>query len=404
MKNYIYKAKSGPDQIIEGSISANSSQEIVDLLAKKGYVAISIEEEQEKDAVVRKSWKKLLGVNLKNLVIFSRQLSNLLKSGIPILKALRILAEQTNDKYFSTILLDIGEKVKKGHPFSVSLKSYPKVFSSFFIAMIKAGEDSGGVDQALLRISDYYYKQLELQSKIKSALAYPILILLVGIGSIIFIFTNVMPKIIPLFTNLNVELPLPTRILIMISDFLRSNLPWIALFMLLFLLIFKRAMSNDVFKSYISNLKLKIPIFGQLIFKSEFARFARALEMSLHSGIPIIKAIDISLPIVNEFVIKDNLTKSLQELEGGGTLSSALKKSKLFPPFIYNIISVGEESGKLYEALSNIAESFKTDCEDAVKTLTTLLEPAMVLIIGLVVGFIVSAVLLPIFQLNFMRL
>ncbi|MFC1704487.1 type II secretion system F family protein [Candidatus Omnitrophota bacterium] len=405
MKTFIYRAKNGPENILEGKIVANSAQEVVDILKRKGYMATQVYEQTSSvDSAARFSLRMFFGVRLKEIAIFSRQLANLLKSGVPILKALHILSEQTQDAYFRNIIIDIAEKVKKGESLSMSLRSYPKIFTPFYIAMVKAGEDSGGVDRSLMRIADYYVKQLELQSKIKSALAYPMLILLVGIGSIIFIFTNVMPRIIPLFSSLNVELPMPTRILIAISEFLQGNWYYLILFVLIFLLIFKKAMSNKVFQYYISTIKLRLPIFGQLVFKSEVARFARALEMALHSGIPIIRALDISLPIINEYVIKESLSQSLKDLESGVTLSSTLKNAKIFPPFVFNLVSVGEESGKLYEALSDIADSFKTDCEDAIKTLTTLLEPSMVLIIGLIVGFIVTAVLLPIFQLNFMRL
>ncbi|MFC1593845.1 type II secretion system F family protein [Candidatus Omnitrophota bacterium] len=405
MKSFIYKAKSGPDKIIEGKIAAASTHEVVEMLTRKGYVATFVKEEVDaKKSTSRFSLRWMFGARLKEIMVFSRQLAHLLRAGVPILRALHILSEQTNNTYFAAIIDDIAEKVKKGQTFSLSLKAYPKHFSSFYIAMIKAGEDSGGMDKALQRISEYYSKQLELQSKVKSALSYPLFIVVVGFVSILFIFTNVMPRIIPLFTGLNVALPLPTQILISMSNFLRQYWFAVVLCMALFILIFKRAMNNKAFQRSISVFKLKLPLFGPLIFKSEFSRFARALEMALHSGIPIIRAIDISIPILSEYIIKESLTASLQELESGGSFSRALKNAQLFPPFILNLVSVGEESGRLYEALSDIADSYKADCEEAVRVLTTLLEPAMVLVIGLIVGFIVSAVLLPIFQLNFMRL
>ena len=159
-----------------------------------------------------------------------------------------------------------------------------------------------------------------------------------------------------------------------------------------------------MFKYYLANIKHNLPLFGDLIFKSEFSKFARALETTLKSGIPIINAIDLTLPIVDDVIIRDNLKSCLKELEQGGSLGKALKRANIFPAFVYNLVAIGEESGKLSDALGDIADSFEKDCEEYLKVLTTLLEPAMVLVIGLLVGFIVSAVLLPIFQLNFMSL
>ncbi|MFC1755134.1 type II secretion system F family protein, partial [Thermoproteota archaeon] len=242
MKNFIYRAKEGPEKTVEGKMLANDTQEVVDRLARDGLVATYVKD--EKDGLRDSSRYSLrgifgFGIRLKDIIVFSRQLSKLLASGIPVLRSLTILSEQTQNGYFRSVIDDISEKVKNGQTMSASIKDYPKIFSPFYIAMVKAGEDSGGVDRALNRISECYKRQYELIYKVKAALAYPILILLVGIATLIFIFTNVIPRIIPILLSLRVSLPLPTKILIAMSSFAKNNWSWFLVWTLILILIFK---------------------------------------------------------------------------------------------------------------------------------------------------------------------
>lgn len=405
MKTFVYKAKEGPDKVVEGKIVAESTQEVVEKLSQQGFVATFVKEEtQESEPAEFFKLRGLFGVRLRELIFFSRHLASLIKSGVPILRALNILWEQTNNPYLRNIIKDIANDVKNGQTLSFSLAKYPKVFSPFYVAMVRAGENSGTADKSLIRISSYYLKHFEFISKVKSALAYPMLILFVGFITVVFIFTNIIPRIVPLLLDLEIELPLPTKILISLSNFVKNYWVWISLGVLIFVLILNRAFKNKTFKYYISMVKLNMPVFGELVFKSQFARFSRTLEESLRSGIPIIRALDISLPIVDEYGLRIGLEPCRKELESGGSLAGSLRNIAIMPPFVVNLVSIGEESGKLADSLADIAESYESDCEEYVKMLTTLLEPMMVLTIGLIVGFIVSAVLWPIFQLNFMSL
>lgn len=405
MKTFVYKAKKGPDELVEGTITAQSKHDAVEQLVRQGLVATFVQDKEELAASTSdKKLRRYFGVRLKTLIVFTRQLAKLLSSGIPILRALAILSEQTQGSYFKGIINEVAERVKNGQTFSSSLKEFPVIFSPFYIAMVKAGEDSGNIDKSLTRLADYYSQQAELFTKIKAALAYPLLILIVGIGTLIFIFTSVIPRIIPILLNLNIKMPLATKILIGMSAFLREGWPWILLFAGILFLIFMRALKKPVFQRYFSHFKRSLPIFGDLFFKSNFSKFSRALETSLRSGIALVTAMKLTLPIVTDVVMREQLSLSLGELERGGSFGGSLKRGKIFPPFVYNLIIMGEESGRLNDALSDIADSFEKDCEEIIKVLTTLLEPLMVLIIGLIVGFIVSAVLMPIFQLNFISL
>ena len=406
MKSFIYKAKKGPDNVVEGTLYANNKQEIVEKLLRSGCVATSVEEViiPDRKAELNFTIRSFVGVKLKDIIVFSRQLADLLRAGIPILRALSILAEQAEDPYFKSIIVRIGENVRMGYSLSSGLEEFPKVFSLFYRAMIAAGERSGSMDKALTRISEYYRGKYELVSKVRTAMAYPLMILIVGILSLVFIFTNVIPKIIPLIINLNAQLPVPNRILIGTSEFLKNNIHWVILWILLFSLIFARAMTNKTFKYYFSRMKLGIPVIGDIIFKSELAQFSNTVAMALASGISMIQGIDISMPILKEYAIIKSVKGCSRGLEAGGSFGDALKASGSFPPFFYNLVKVGEESGDLENALANIVTSYEADCEEGLKIMTNLLEPVMILAVGLIVGFIVIAVLLPIMSLNFIGL
>ncbi|MDD5069608.1 MAG: type II secretion system F family protein [Candidatus Omnitrophica bacterium] len=407
MKKFIYRAKEGPETLVEGKINASDKEDAVNLLSQRGLVATYIEEETSpKQATGRYRWNKLFGIRSKELTTYTRQLANLLKSGIPILRSLMILSQQANNDFFKDVLLEVADKVKQGKQLSEALQDYPQIFSRFYVAMVKTGEDSGAMHISLTRIVSYYKRQDEFVSKVKSALTYPALIIVVGFLTVLFIFTNVIPKIMPIFVDLGVSLPLPTKILLSISAFFKNKiyLTWFILILVIIILILKRSLKITVFRNSLSVLRLKLPVFGRFIFKSEFSRFARALETSLRCGIPVIKAIDLSLPVVKEPVISNHLASTVNDLQLGGSFGKSLNKEGNFDLFVVNMISIGEESGDLAGSLENIAESFEADCEESIKIFTTLLEPILVLIVGLTVAFIVSAVLLPIFELNFLNI
>ncbi|MBF0216773.1 MAG: type II secretion system F family protein [Candidatus Omnitrophica bacterium] len=402
MKRYIYKAKKGPREAIEGALYANSKQEAVDKIVRKGYFATSIREDSSDDgkSAVSSGIRAVFGVKLRELIIFTRQLGNLISSGVPILKALTILADGTSDAYFRTIIENVSENVRNGYKLSLGLRMYPRVFNDFYIAMVGAGEDSGSLHIALKRTADYFQKKYELISKVRVAVAYPALILLAGVGTLIFVFTSVIPKILPILLNLHVELPLITKVLIAFTIVLERTWMWLLGSAVVFGIIFKRALSNKVFQGYFSRIKLTLPLYGEVVLKSEIAQFARAVAMALEAGIPVIKAINISVPIINEYGIIDDVRSSVRKLESGNSLGESLKGTRTFPPFVYNLVKVGEETGALDGALSNIADTYESDCEEIIKVMTNLLEPVLVLIIGLIVAFIVFAVLLPILNLN----
>lgn len=400
MPIYIYRAKKGPKDIIEDKIEAQSEKEAVEKINQMGYMPVRIQVSTAGAAEGIFTYRPQARVKPKEITIFTRQLASLLKSGVPILVALNIFREQTVNQRLNEILVNIYNMIKEGESFSSALSRYPNAFPQLYIAMIKAGEDSGTLAEALLRISEYRSKEEEVFSKLRMALAYPILMAIVGLLTIIFMLTFVIPRLASIFVSLGQELPLPTQILISTSKFLRQWWVWGIIFLLI--LAIRQQLRMKAARLPLSKLKLRIPIFGQFIQKNELARFCRTLELLIRNGIPILRAMNIAIPVLDNEAIKIQLAKSYKELEQGGSFGKSLKGSMLFPAFMSNLISVGEESGRLDEALSEIAGSYERDTDEAMKIFSSLLEPITILVMGLIVGFIVIAMLLPVFQINFM--
>jgi len=400
---YRYRAKKGPSEIVEDILEAFSESDALEKINAAGLVAIKIEEcvaqaqpAQQQPAPAAK--KSRIRIKSSEITVFSRQLSSLLKAGVPILRSLNIIAEQSENRNLKTAIAHIHDAVKNGASFSSTLAEFPRVFAPVYVAMIRSGETSGALPEVLLRITEYRQRQEEVASRFRMAIAYPILMMLVGTGTIIFMLTFVIPRLLNIFTSLGQELPLPTRIIIALSNWLRNWWVWAVLF--LAIILFMRAVRTSAGRRVISRLTLILPVFGTLAVKIELHRFARTLSLLLRSGIPILRGLDIAIPVVSNTVLRDMLTASHKELEQGGSFGKTLKSSKVFPVFMSNLVIVGEESGKLNDALAEVANAYEREADEAIKIMTNLLEPVMILLMGLVVGFIVIAMLLPIFEMN----
>lgn len=402
---YKYRAKKGPEDIITSVINAASKEEAIDKISKMGYLPISVEDvRSETEPGLKRPGPLSRRIKPRQLTIFSRQLSILLKSGVPILKALTILSEQTPNYYFRSILNNIRLQVKDGNTLSAALNQHSKVFSPLYISLVRAGEESGTLEVALLRIAEYRYKQEQIFSSIRTALTYPILMALVGTGTIIFMLTFVLPRLLTIFIRLGQELPWPTKVLISISNFLTQKwmLPIFILAVILIANIYKWLSNSKTGKLLISYIKLHTPIFGGIFLKAELARFSRTLELLLKSGIQLLSAIDKSIPTVNSEIISQELKKGYKAIEQGESFGATLDKCSLFPKFMVNLISVGQESGKIDDALEELALTYENETDEAIKIMTNLLEPIMILVMGIIVGFIIICMLLPVFELNLM--
>jgi type II secretory pathway component PulF len=400
---YKYRAKKGPGELTEGTIEARSEKEAIEKIGQLGHLPLSIEEALT-TARRESSFSNLFfgKIRSQDITIFSRQLASLLKAGVPILKALNIISEQSESLKLKGLLEKINNGIKDGASFSSVLTLHPYVFSSLYVAMIRAGEDSGNLPEVLFRLADYRRKQEELVSRFRMAMAYPILMAMVGTATIIFMLTFVMPRIMRIFVDMGQELPIPTQVLIAISRALSQGWYWIVVVFVIVVVLFRRQSQTTLGRLSLGIFKLHLPIFGNLILKLELSRFSRTLELLLKNGIPILKAIDIAIPVLENEAIKKELKKGYKELEQGNSFGRSLKNVKLFPVFMSNLIIVGEESGRLDDALSEIASAYERDTDEKIRVMSSLLEPVMILVLGLIVGFIVMAMLLPIFEINVM--
>ncbi|HDZ77299.1 MAG TPA: type II secretion system protein GspF, partial [Candidatus Omnitrophica bacterium] len=303
---------------------------------------------------------------------------------------------------FKSIIVDIHNSIKEGLEFSAALNKYPKIFSNLYIAIVRTGEDTGSLDASLLRVADYRAKQEEVLSRFRMALVYPVLMGIVGVATVIFMLVFVMPRLTGIFSSMGQNLPLPTQLLIAISEGLRRWWFWIVIILTAFVLTVARFVKTKSGKAHMSLIQLHFPVFGKFILKAELARFSRTLELLLKSGIDALSAIHVSIPVLDNEVLKGVIDKSCKELEHGGSFGRSLKSSKLIPAFMSNLIIVGEESGRLQESLAEVATSYERDTEEQMRVMFSLLEPLMILVIGLIVGFIVVAMLLPVFEINVM--
>ncbi|MBI2871031.1 MAG: type II secretion system F family protein [Candidatus Omnitrophica bacterium] len=404
MPLFKYIAKKGPDEIVEDTIEAQSKDDAVRKINDWGYLATRIVEvapgkEKAAAAAVSLSTARISG---RDLTILTRQLAALLKSGVPILQSLQILSEQTEGRAQKAMLTDIAVGVREGKPFSAALQKYPRVFVPLYVSMVRAGEDSGNLHQMLFKVSDYREKQEQAVAKIRSALAYPALMFVTGVATIVFMLTFVLPRMTGIFTGMGQDLPLATRIVLKISTFM-SDWWYAVLLGLAILTVLMRQMGRThAQRKALSRLLLNLPLIGDFERWANLSRFSRTLELLIRSGIPVLQAISLSLPVLQNEVIKEELARCHQKLEGGGSLGQSLKQGKVFPPFMTNLVAVGEESGRLDEVLAEIASVYERDVEEALKVMTTLFEPLMILLMGGVVGFIVVAMLLPVFEMNMM--
>jgi len=400
MPLYFYKAKKGPDEVIEGKIEAVDEKEAIEKLNRLGYVATRLEVYTPLTKKTSLSKPTHFKIKHHQITIFSRQLASLLKSGVPILSALAILREQSENPPLKYILTEVYNAIKEGESFSEALKKYPKVFSPLYLALVKTGEDSGDLPNALLRIAEYRQKEEEFLSKFRTALIYPLFMVLVGIGTVIFMLVFVLPKISQIFLNLGQELPLPTRIVLKLSLFFKEKIVWLVFILLLIIFIILRYLKTEKGRKNFDHFKLRVFLLGSFILKTELARFSRTLSLLLKNGLSVIKAIELSIPVLGNEILSNCFSNSLVQLKQGGSFGRSLKESKIIPLFMSNLISVGEESGKLSEAMEEIAFSYEKDTEDTIKVFTTLLEPILILVIGGIIGFMVIAMLLPIFEMN----
>lgn len=397
MSSYVYKAKKENAQTVVGQIMAQSEEEAIELISRQGLLPISVAERRVPGQGLTPETTRVKG---RELYLFSRHLVSLLKGGISLLRALDICAQQTTDPRLKAILQKVTMIVRDGGSFSESLAGYPQVFSPLYVAMVKVGEESGNLKEMVRAITEHQRGQEELALKIRNALIYPVLMLTVGVLTVIFILTFVMPRITALMAASGQALPLPTQILMKLSAGLQSSWWWLILVIFVFSLVIIEWGKTVSGRMALNRLFMSLPGLGEFLKKAQLGRFCRTLELLLKSGVAILRALQLTTPLISHRPLQEEFQRLQQDLAAGSSLAQNLKNSKLIPTFMVNLISVGEESGNLSEALADVADHYELETNESIKTATTLIEPCLILLVGLVIGFLVMAMLLPVFQID----
>ncbi len=405
MHSYVFQAKQGTDSVIDVEVAAETKEEAVQKVEAMGFVPI-----RGTEKIVAQSqpiahgqhilfgWKRAVG---KILTVFTWQFASLLRAGVPVLQALTLLAQQSGDKRWQDVVFSLEREIRSGKMLSDALRNYPQYFDVLYIGLVTAGEKSGTLDQVLQELADHLQKQQALRQQIQAALAYPLLMLTVGMGTVFIILVFFLPQLTDLFADMGEALPLPTRILLACSHFMARNWYWLLAFVTMIVLLFARLKQGTKRKFFMDWIKLRVHFVRNLVSQAEILRFSRTLSLVLANGIPAFEGFELARATVDNEAFRDCLEKAGKRIiNDGATLSDSLAGTGFFSPLALSMIVVGETSGRLEQALMELANSCEREINQSIRIIMSLLVPLLILLIGGVVGFIVFSVLLPVFNIG----
>jgi general secretion pathway protein F len=380
-----------------GDIDADSEAAARRKLHGDGIYPTEIREKRDARAMLSGNARQ---TRQDTLPLATRQIATLVGAGVPVVSAMQSLASQVEDPAMRTVLSEITEAVRGGLPFARAIEAHPSVFPEIYVSMVRAGEESGHLPLALERLADHLERQARTRSRVRSALAYPILMALVGVLVVAFLLTFVVPKIVGIFSHLGAALPLPTRILLAVTGFMTHG--WWAILAAIFLstIAFRRYVATPAGRYFRDDLLIRLPLFGRINHLSALSRFSRTLSTLLSGGIPVDRALRIVSPVVGNAVLSGHIEAAADRVVEGFSLSDALKAYGEIPPTLIQMVSVGEESGKLDFILEKMSDSLDSEIDAKMSRLLSLLEPSIILAMGITVGFIVVAILLPLLEIS----
>jgi len=399
MALYKYVAKNASGQTVTGVLDAPDRNLLIGKLREKDLVIVSIAEAKE-TVRQRGAFLSRKSITIDDMVIFSRQLATMVDAGIPLVGALDILGEQMENKTFSDIILKVRDNVETGSSLSEAFSRHPRVFSGLFVNMVKAGESSGMLDDILDRIATYLEKTSALQKKVKSALIYPAVITVMAIVITIILLVKVIPVFKDIFAGFGAALPRPTLILISVSDFLRKYFFFGVGFIAMVIFLLFRYINTEKGRLRFDTLLLNLPIFGILLRKVAVSKFTRTLSTLVKSGVPILSSLEIVGKTSGNKLIETAVISIRSSIREGENIAEPLAKSKVFPPMVVRMVSVGEQTGELEKMLSKIADFYDAQVDAAVSGLTSMIEPLIIAFLGIVIGTIVICMFLPIFKIS----
>jgi type IV pilus assembly protein PilC len=393
-----YAVRDRGGHLVQGELAAETEAAVVQRLKSMGYAPVSIEQTgggMSREIKIPGLGKK---VTLKDLSIFSRQFATMINAGLSLMRALDILSEQTESQELARVITEARNDVEAGQSLSAAMGKHPKVFPPLMVNMCKAGEIGGFLDSVLLQIAENYEAEVKLRSKIKSAMTYPIVVGCIAIIALIIMLTFVVPSFANIFKSLGTKLPMPTQILVDISHWMKFMLPLGIIGAITATIVWKRIRHREDVRKVVDPWKLKVPVFGMLFSKVAIARFARNLGTMIRSGVPILQALEIVSETTGNWTITAAVRDVQESVRQGESLTQPLSQHDVFPPMVVQMMSVGEDTGALDTMLAKIAEFYDQEVEATTESLTALIEPIMIAVLGGLVGSMIVALYLPIFD------
>jgi type IV pilus assembly protein PilC len=397
MPIFIWEGKSKKNEVKKGEIEATDENAVRGLLRRQGFKAIEV----KKKPKALEEYLPFLKPKIKekNVVIFCRIFSTMINAGLPLIQCLDLLAQQEQNKAFSKIIRSIKEDIEGGTSLTNALKKYPKIFDDLFVNLIAAGEAGGILDVILERLSAYMEKAMKLKARVKGAMTYPIAVLVISISVVALLLLKVIPVFQKMFEGMGGQLPGPTQFLVSLSEFAQHYFLYLVAVIVIIFIAFKRFYKTEKGRWIVDSLVLKAPIFGDLMKKVAVAKFSRTLSTMMSSGVPILEGLAIVSKTSGNVVVENALLKTRQSISEGRSIAEPLAETGIFPPMVIQMISVGEATGALDSMLNKIAIFYDDEIDVAVDSMTALLEPAMMVFLGGIVGGMIIAMYLPIFKM-----
>jgi type IV pilus assembly protein PilC len=393
---YLWKGRSPSGELLSGEYQTESKDDLVSYLRKRKIIITSV---REKGAQMNFKMPGKNRVGVKDISVFTRQFATMINAGLPMVQCLDILSQQTEKEFFKVSIAKIMTDVEGGSTLGEAMGRHPKIFNSLFVNMVEAGEAGGILDVILMRLAQFLEKLDALQRKVKGALTYPAVVGVVCTGASIFMLMFIIPTFAKMFTDFGGELPLPTRIVIGISDFLRDYWWALGAGVAGAIVGFQRYYKTESGRLTCDKLMLKVPILGDVVRKGSVARFTRTLGTLISSGVPILQGLEITAKTAGNKVVERAVMATRESISQGNTISEPLKECGVFPPMVTSMIAVGEQTGALDEMLDKIASFYDSEVDTAVEALTAIIEPVMIVVMGVVVGGMLIAMYLPMFKL-----
>jgi len=418
MPQFSYKARRRSGELVEGVLEVADRPAALVQIQRLGLFPIAVDTAKGGAAAngqpgdgkkldlraflppaVRAQFQKKRKPRLQELATFTQQLANLLKSGMPLTVALNSMTHLESRGIPAAVSRDLKREVSEGRGLSDAMALQPRIFSDLYVNMVRAGEQSGSLVEVLRRMANHFQQFAEVQAKFTSALIYPAMVCCVGAGIITFFMFFMMPRFVQIFNGFNVQLPLPTRALIAFSNFVLHYWWLLALLMIVAVILFKRIQASEEGARKLDELKMKAPVFGKVIKLNLFGQFARTLGTLLQNGVPVLTALKITEQVMSNRLIREAIVQTRDAVTDGKTLAQPLAHSKLFPQLMVDLVRIGEETGDVPGALNNLADTYESELQIALRVMTNLIEPVLIIIMAIVVGFLLLSILLPLFRL-----